>query len=279
MKPLVIYHANCIDGSAAAACAYKYFQDAHGEAEFYPAIHGNDFDVNITRNRTVIFLDFSFKRDVILKIKKLCCDLVILDHHKTAEEELRGIKFEGEFDMESSGAMLAYKYFKPEDIKPDVIYRIQDRDLRTYKYEDTEEITSFFFSLPPFNTNKPDSVKEWLGYLNTRRTILQQLGAGCLKARKNTTELGVARAYKANMDGYEIWIANATDCFSEIAMELAKKGPFGATYHESVDGKYTYSLYSIGDFDVSEIAKQFNGGGHKNASGCRSFDKLHERIK
>ena len=29
------------------------------------------------------------------------------------------------------------------------------------------------------------------------------------------------------------------------------------------------SLRSIGDFDVSEVAKRLGGGGHKNAAGYR----------
>ena len=29
------------------------------------------------------------------------------------------------------------------------------------------------------------------------------------------------------------------------------------------------SLRSVGDFDVSAMAKEFGGGGHKNAAGCR----------
>jgi len=32
-------------------------------------------------------------------------------------------------------------------------------------------------------------------------------------------------------------------------------------------GRYQYNLRSRGDFDVSEVAKQFGGGGHAGASG------------
>jgi nanoRNase/pAp phosphatase (c-di-AMP/oligoRNAs hydrolase) len=42
--------------------------------------------------------------------------------------------------------------------------------------------------------------------------------------------------------------------------------------------KWSISLRSVGDFDVSEIAKARGGGGHKNAAGFEvdSFDKIWE---
>jgi nanoRNase/pAp phosphatase (c-di-AMP/oligoRNAs hydrolase) len=43
---------------------------------------------------------------------------------------------------------------------------------------------------------------------------------------------------------------------------------FAACYWDTPEGR-VFSLRSIGDFDVSEIAKQYGGGGHKNASGFR----------
>jgi oligoribonuclease NrnB/cAMP/cGMP phosphodiesterase (DHH superfamily) len=36
--------------------------------------------------------------------------------------------------------------------------------------------------------------------------------------------------------------------------------------------KYVYSLRSDGDCDVSELAKRYNGGGHKKAAGFASID-------
>jgi phosphoesterase RecJ-like protein len=35
------------------------------------------------------------------------------------------------------------------------------------------------------------------------------------------------------------------------------------------DGSVFASLRSVGDFDVSKLAKEYGGGGHKNAAGCK----------
>ncbi len=67
---------------------------------------------------------------------------------------------------------------------------------------------------------------------------------------------------------YEVPVVNATVLFSDIAGELAKGKPFGACYFDRADGKRQWSLRSSPDgVDVSEIAKLYGGGGHKNAAG------------
>jgi oligoribonuclease NrnB/cAMP/cGMP phosphodiesterase (DHH superfamily) len=56
---------------------------------------------------------------------------------------------------------------------------------------------------------------------------------------------------------------------SELGHRLAtESGTFGCTYsYSGADKKWWYQLRSNGDFDVSKIAKFYDGGGHKNAAG------------
>ncbi len=72
------------------------------------------------------------------------------------------------------------------------------------------------------------------------------------------------------ISGYTVPMVNATLLFSEIGHELCKRyseSPFAASYFIRKDGKIQYSLRSIGNFDVSAVAKEHGGGGHKNAAG------------
>jgi phosphoesterase RecJ-like protein len=39
-------------------------------------------------------------------------------------------------------------------------------------------------------------------------------------------------------------------------------------------GEWRVSMRSKGDIDVNAIAKEFGGGGHKNASGCSASGEL-----
>ena len=56
---------------------------------------------------------------------------------------------------------------------------------------------------------------------------------------------------------------------SDAGHELGKGRPFAACYWDTPDGR-VFSLRSSADgADVSEVAKQYGGGGHRNASGFR----------
>ena len=70
------------------------------------------------------------------------------------------------------------------------------------------------------------------------------------------------------------------DC-SEVLHELCvsyPSPPFSMYWFKRADGMYQYGLRSIGDFDVSTVAKLFGGGGHKNASGFQ-LKYLLEELK
>jgi hypothetical protein len=63
----------------------------------------------------VAIVDFSYKRPVMIELARKAKSILVLDHHKTAEAELiepcPGI--EVHFDMNRSGAVMAWEYFHP----------------------------------------------------------------------------------------------------------------------------------------------------------------------
>jgi len=79
---------------------------------------------------------------------------------------------------------------------------------------------------------------------------------------------------------------NATaEYASDVGNLLAiKSGTYGAVWNYLGLGKYQISLRSIGDYDVSIIAKYYGGGGHKNAAGFihnswETTDSIEDIIK
>jgi nanoRNase/pAp phosphatase (c-di-AMP/oligoRNAs hydrolase) len=77
---------------------------------------------------------------------------------------------------------------------------------------------------------------------------------------------------ESNYDGENcivIDLVNAPPMYSsDIGSIIAKEKVFGGTYYDTATHR-EFSLRSVGDFDVSEIAKSFGGGGHKNAAGFK----------
>ena len=275
-KALVIYHKNCLDGFGAAFAAWKSAKV--GQVTFVPMDYNERDKIYQYEliDKDVYVLDFSFSREVTGQIIAKAAKFVWLDHHKTAFEE-HGKFFIDYTDIANnfyvklsannkSGAVLAWEYFHPNAPVPGVIAHIDDRDRWQWKLEGTKEVTSYLSSIE-------QDFEVWdniiAGYEESSQTLINY---GRILNEYFTTQL--SRAIDATKESCNI-LGNAGLCCnlppmfaSEAGNILAKEtGTYGATWFKDKEGNIKWSLRSIGDFDVSAIAKQFGGGGHKNAAG------------
>lgn len=284
MKTLCIYHGGCDDGFGAAWAVRKALGDA---VEFYPGSYASP-PPDVT-GRDVVLVDFSYKRPVLEDMLAKCHSLMILDHHKTARDDLAFLAPVPErphdlagwlpqnggyalFDMARSGAGLAWDHFHV-DPRPRFIDYLEDRDLwrtpPTLPYRD-----EFVFALRSY----AQDFDLWDKLAENVDGLIQE-GCGILRYYRLRCEELKRHAYQTTLAGHPIWISNAPYfAASEVAGELAAKegAVFGACYFEVADGRWQYSLRSRGDFDVSEVAKQFGGGGHKGAAGFTVDGRVHE---
>ena len=129
----VLYHAGCDDGFGAA---YAIWLKYGYKAKYIPVQYGQDFP-EVSPGETVFVVDFSYPRDVLQDIANRC-KLVVLDHHKTAMDDLADLPF-AHFDMNKSGAVLAWEYFHPNRPIPVLLKYVQDYDLWTKELINTEE--------------------------------------------------------------------------------------------------------------------------------------------
>jgi len=252
----VIYHKNCADGFAAALSAWIKFKD---NAEYIPCQYG-DKPPDVT-NKEVYILDFSFKRDVLISMNNFAKSLIVLDHHKTAEDDLKGLDF-AKFDMEKSGAVLSWEYFHKGNV-PEFFLLIQDRDLWKWKRAGSKEISAALQMEPMIFEN-------WHRFLDMDNLYeLEVKGKIILEYQQYIVDK-ISRSDDLEMqtiDGHLVPCINTTSLISEIGNELSKNYPFSASYFETKD-KRVYSLRSSENgIDVSIIAKKFGGGGHFHAAG------------
>lgn len=279
-KPLVIYHAGCWDGFCAAWVARK----ALGEIEAVPAHYGTPPpDV---KGRQVFILDFSYPRSVMVDIVGAAAWTCVLDHHKTAEGELRKLDeilapdLSVVFDMGKSGGRLAWEYFwdwrfsklaveaRPfclgvsRERAPWLVDYTEDRDLWRHALDGSHEINAALRS-HPLDFDLWDQFEQ----KNPRSTLYYE-GAAIRRRERQIVDEHTRHAREIEMDGHRIRVVNATVLFSEIAGELAQGYPFGACYFDRFDGKRQWSLRSTKDgVDVALIAKAHGGGGHEHAAG------------
>lgn len=258
-RPLVLYHGNCNDGFCAAYMAWLKFG---GTADYIP-VNYNQPPPDVV-GRTVYILDFSYKRPVLLEIATVAKHITILDHHKTAEAELVDLgwsKVACVFDMNKSGGRLAQEYFWPDRISWLVDYT-EDRDLWRFVLPHSKEVNAYIGIVD----HKFESWKE-IDKLSCP-TYAMERGSSILDYQSRMVELQCRNARDIELAGYTVPSVNATMLISEIGNQLCKNKPFSATYFIQSTGTVVWSLRSDETgVDVSEIAKQFGGGGHKNAAG------------
>ncbi len=261
-KPFVIYHSPCQDGFTAAWAVWRI----HPDWEFYPAKYG-DPPPDVT-GREVYMVDFSYKRSVLLDMAKVATKVVILDHHKTAQESLVDLpeNVEVVFDMEKSGAHIAWDYFHQSEPLPYLIEFVEDRDLWKFKYPATKPFSAYVFS-------KPYDFDIWNDLYYFNGNSLNELvakGQAILDNHNKYTEELSKLKFRTKIAGYDVWAVNVPYNYSSDMGELLDKGePFAATFfYDGPREKMVFSLRSDENgVDVSEIAKKFGGGGHKHAAG------------
>ena len=85
---------------------------------------------------------------------------------------------------------------------------------------------------------------------------------------RTLVEQAKKHAFIREIGGHLVPVVNASMFMSsEVAGELSEGHPFAAVYAETEKG-VIWSLRSRADgVDVSDVAKKFGGGGHKNAAG------------
>lgn len=263
---LVIYHGNCADGFTSAWVARNYFERAHIAAEYVPAIYGQ-LPPDVT-DRKVLMLDFSYKRPVLLQMAAVAKEIIIIDHHKTAAEDLIDLPSNVTtiFNMDHSGAMLTWLYFhaahSPEDA-PELIKRVEDRDLWRFKFHDSRPISAWMFA-------HEYTFENWDKLASESMKSLAVVGEAIEKKHfKDIKELMPLTQVHVLIDGEEVVCYNLPYTLSSDVGHAAAKLPnalYGACFWLGND-RVTFSLRSEGDFDVSAIAKKYGGGGHKNAAG------------
>lgn len=237
------------------------------EVEFFKGVHQqappvvNDLDV--------ILVDFSYKKDVLTSMLKTAASITILDHHISAEKDLAELMSNGEvkglFDMNKSGAMLAWEWFNSDKPVPKLIAHIQDRDLWQFKLDGTREITTALSSYPYDFALWDKLMANNSGELEGLKRDGEAIGR---KLKNDIEQLISSGVRRMTIGGYNVPVLNASSTYVSDAGNIMSAGePFAACYWDHSGGR-SFSLRSseVG-IDVSEVAMQYGGGGHAKAAG------------
>ena len=258
--PLCIYHDHCADGFAAAWVVRRALL---GDVDFYPATYGSD-PPDVT-GRDVFIVDFSYPRLVLLEMAAAAKSLTILDHHISAKHAIEGLPNAiTRFSLGLSGCMLAWKYFFPDETPPRLLQHIQDRDLWLFNLDATREICAGLYSYA-FDFQMFDlwCNSDQLHGLAADGAAIER------KTAKDLLELLDSNTRFISFAGCTVPTANLPPYLASAGGdELSKANDFAVVWYDTRDGvRVSLRSQTTGGVDVSEVAKVYGGGGHRNAAG------------
>lgn len=308
----VFYHADCLDGFGAAYAAWRHFGDT---ATYRPMHHGEPWEMADIAGHSVFILDFSFPPEILEKMATLAKSVIQIDHHASAlhawSDRLNATQNSLQsyqhptlpllviFDLDKSGARLAWEHFHPDTPPPLAILHIEEQDMWRFVRPGTRPFCRALRLLPfdlhiwhQLVIDTADDTSQRYSETILQGAAIEQFFQREIERLAQSSLRTPARirgepvdSLQAQRHGQEIvtdgdlaWLAirgiaiNANALFaSELGNSLAEQsGTYGLIWHFSGDGEIKASLRSKGrTLDVSLIATRYGGGGHPNAAGFR----------
>lgn len=268
---MVLYHADCVDGFTAAWCVWKLKRD---RADYVPVYYSVD-----TRpppaakgKKEVHLADISFDREHMLQLAADNDQVYAYEHHKTAQDQMLDLpeNVHVEFDLERSGAGIAWDYLSDGSPRSWLVDYVEDRDLWRFDLGNSRDVNAYLQS-------RPQTFEEWERLWNLTPQMVRPLGEAIRGYVDHYAERAVATGAPIELLGYRTFAVNVQYLgVSETLHRVLERIPeaqvaLGWHVHGSPTrgGHVHYSLRSRteDDVDVTVIARTFGGGGHKNAAG------------
>ena len=248
-----LYHRDA-DGFGAAYAGWKKFGDA---ANFISVQYGEPLPEIPIETERLFIVDFSYDAETIRSLQELYPSVIVLDHHKTA---LPLQEFPGCYiDLNKAGCQLTWEFLHDQAPLPSILYYVADRDLWKFDAPQSENVNLYIAAMPWV-------FEVWDDFCLDRAIS----GGNAIRAFRDEQIRGALRNVRMiTLAGYEVPCVNAGENVSELGNNLCviyPKAAFSVSYCDRRDCR-SWSLRSIGEFDVSAVAKLFGGGGHRNAAG------------
>ena len=281
------YHSADLDGHASGAI----IRHAYPQCELIGINYGQDFPFDeIKKGELVFMVDFSLQPfDGMLKLAD-SCDLVWIDHHKTAMNEAaqHGFNPDGLRRDGIGACALVWEHLHPSMAIPEAIHLLAEYDVWDHSDDKT---LPFQYGFRFFEDTLPDNQALWKSFLETKTP-------GLVYDVCNTGDILLKNLQRENAKFCRAYAFETTFCIDQrtYSAVCANRGFTNSKLFDSVFDpsahdlmitfcrrklpayQWTVSLYSTkDDVDCGQIAKEFGGGGHKGAAGfqCASLPFEH----
>ncbi len=266
---VVLYHARCPDGFGAA---WVYWQQLRERAVYIPVLYGQE--PPSVKGQDVIMVDVSFSRPVIERLVAEARSFRLLDHHRSAFEELGDLPC-ATFDLNLSGTGLAWRDVHGDVPFPKLVECIQDRDLHRNDVVGGDQVLHVL-DAQPYAFEAWDALSK---RVDADFEGVRQEGVFMHRKFQSLTRRLMDHATPIELGGRRGLAVNAPMEFaSEVGSALAEKAEFGFTWYLDAVGR-VHGSWRSGKIDVIPLAKLYGGGGHPHASGARlTLEQLGELL-
>ena len=279
-KLVVGFHGECLDGAVAAFAARLKFGD---EAEYRPLLHRDSPPTDL-RGRNLLLLDFSFEARVVDEFRLR--SLRVLDHHSTHLRELRG-RDGVLFDLERSGAGLAWDQLHMADPRPRLVQYVEDDDLQKWQLAHSKAVRCYLGMIHAQEGSNFAAWQQVREEMEDAAHFASMVDRGYDMYAQKLTDVKRTIEQSAQFVRFGdsvIPAVNSVNCVDEICCEFGPKYPFVIVWHGIAGGHYKYALRTAReDLDIEPIATafgklrgSFGGGGRKKAGAFYSRRPLLE---
>ena len=262
---VVLYHGDCPDGFGAAFAAWKKFTD---NAEYVALSRSDAPPLELVKDKEVYLLDFTFnKQEDIDALVEASKSLTILDHHEGVEKQTKSVE-NHVYDVNRSGAGIAWDYFHNNAPRPKLIDHLEDDDLFRFSLKDTRAVLAYL-GLSPFSFEEWNNVMETLEDSERSVPFLEKahIYGECFE---KLAELSVKKAKFVEFEGHTVPFATAhpyKPIKSLVGNLLAKQYPPFAIVVTAHPLGYGVSMRGDGSVDLTKIAQKYGGNGHHSSVG------------
>lgn len=276
----VVTHGGCSDGFMSSTIVRMWLKVNDVDIDkvtFYNAYYGNDFGKlpDMMKDKHVVICDFSFPKFLFDKmITATNGNILILDHHKTAQKNLQDVPEQYlTFDMNHSGAFITWTYFFGFSNIPKAVLYVEDNDIWNKALPQTREFTAYMFAQKfDFDEYEKFFSDTYLiekafpigtGMVLQNDATIEQLSKKCIV---KFMEIGGRYYFVACLNSAGVLRSE----LGNQVLNLLKNANFSMIYaHDPYYGSTSISYRSLDNrSDSTEIAKINGGGGHRNASGA-----------
>lgn len=265
------YHSVDLDGWCSAAIVkHKY-----PYCELIPIDYGDIFPWDtINKNDVLYMVDFSLPIEDMQRLESMC-DLVWIDHHKTALKAANKVAFnpKGLRELDMAGCELTWRYCYPGCNMPKGVYLLGRYDIWALSDPD---VLPFQYGMRQLSNhpNDPASIFVWNDIFQDDENFIKNVidcGYVILKYIEIDNEKRCkAMCYEFEFEGYKCVAANVGMVNSQFFDFIYDPQDYDVmiTYYNK-GGKYWHvSLYTTKkEINVGEICKKYGGGGHSGAAG------------